>query len=460
MKNLKKISSAVIFFTVLLIITSCTKYLDIQSNDEQIIPKDLESLQKLMDNSVKMNTGVAAYGEVSADDYYIGKTTYDMLLDWEKKTYIWQNDQSVFDNDWSKGYTPVYVTNLVLEQVQKLNPAANELASRNQVLGSALFYRSNQYLSLLWTFAKAYDPSTASTDLGIVLRSSSDFNEKSVRSSVKVCYDRVIQDLRTAIDLLPDQATHVMRPSKLATYGLLARTYLSMAKYDSAYYFADKVLEIKDDLLDYNNPAEVTITSNFPFTRFNKEVLAHFQLTSSSIFANYGGIYVDTLLYNSYSQDDLRKQAYFLPEGSVYATMKGNYFGQPPFGTFFFGGLAIDEFYLIRAECLARIGKLAEAQADLNKLLLKRYKTGTLQPYALTDQDAVLQLLLKERRKELLLRGLRWMDIKRLNLEGANITIKRKIDNKEYMLLPNVNRFALPLPIDIIRETGMPQNPI
>lgn len=459
MKNLIKIISAVTFFTVLLTITSCSKYLDIQSNDEQIIPKDLESLQKLLDNSVKMNTGIAVYGEVSADNYFIGQATYDMAVDWEKKKYIWQNDNAYFDNDWSKGYTPVYITNLVLEQVQKINPAPDELANRNQVLGSALFYRANQYLSLLWTFAKPYNTATATTDLGIVLRNSSDFNEKSVRSSVKVCYDRVIQDLRTAIDLLPDQPTHVMRPSKASVYGVLSRTYLSMAKYDSAYYFADKVLEINDDLLDYNNPAEVTVTSNFPFTRFNKEVIAHFQLTASSLFASYGSVYVDTLLYASYSQNDLRKQAYFLSGTSSYASMKGNYFGQPPFGTFFFGGLATDEFYLVRAECLARMGKLIQAQADLNILLLKRYKTGTFQPYALTDQQDVIKLILEERRKELILRGLRWIDIKRLNLEGANITVKRKIDGKEYVLPPNANRFALPLPIDIILETGMPQNP-
>lgn len=459
MKNLKRNLTLVSALMILITFTACDKYLDIQSNDSQIVPKDLVSLQKLMDNSSKMNVKIAAYGEASADDYFIKQTTYDALADFNKKVYTWKNDQAVFGNDWANCYEPVYISNLVLDQLKKIETKPEEEGTRDQVLGSALFYRANQYLSLLWTFAKAYSPATASTDLGIVLRNSSDFNEKSIRSSVKVCYNQVIGDLRKAVTLLPDHAVHVMRPSKATAYGVLARTYLSMAKYDSAYYFSDKVLQIKNDLLDFNNPAEVNLLSNFPFARFHKETIGYFQMTVIGTLDNYANIMADTLLYNSYVNDDLRKQAYFLTDFSPYVSAKGNYSGQPPFGTPLFGGLATDELYLIRAECLARSGKLTEAQADLNILLMKRYKTGTFEPYQLTNQQAVLQLILKERRKELFLRGVRWSDIKRLNLEGANISLKRKIDGKEFLLAPNANRFALPLPIDIIRKTGIPQNP-
>ena len=220
----------VVMLGAFFIITSCGKYLDIQSNDALIVPKDLASLQKLLDNSAKMNVKIAAYGEASADDYFVQQTTYDAFADFNKKIYIWQNDQAMFGNDWANGYEPVYVSNLVLDQLKKIEINSEEIESRDQVLGSALFYRANQYLSLLWTFAKAYNPATASTDLGIVLRNSSDFNEKSTRSSVKTCYYQVIQDLKTAAELLPDHAAHVMRPSKAAAYGVLSRAYLSMAK--------------------------------------------------------------------------------------------------------------------------------------------------------------------------------------------------------------------------------------
>jgi hypothetical protein len=91
--------------------------------------------------------------------------------------------------------------------------------------------------------------------------------------------------------------------------------------------------------------------------------------------------------------------------------------------------------------------------------LATRYKAGTYKPYLLTGAGEVLKLILSERRKELVYRGLRWMDIKRLNLEGQEIVLKRLVDGKEYRLVPNENRYALPLPADIVRIAGIPQNP-
>lgn len=50
------------------------------------------------------------------------------------------------------------------------------------------------------------------------------------------------------------------------------------------------------------------------------------------------------------------------------------------------------------------------------------------------------------------------MDIKRLNKEGANITLTRTLNNSVYELLPNDLRSALPIPEDIISLSGMEQN--
>jgi hypothetical protein len=48
-------------------------------------------------------------------------------------------------------------------------------------------------------------------------------------------------------------------------------------------------------------------------------------------------------------------------------------------------------------------------------------------PITAGSSDEASQLILQERRKELLFRGLRWIDIKRLNKEGAGIVLKRKV---------------------------------
>ena len=95
---------------------------------------------------------------------------------------------------------------------------------------------------------------------------------------------------------------------------------------------------------------------------------------------------------------------------------------------------------------------------DLNALLEKRYQTSTFTPLVINDQKEALSRILLERRKELVMRGLRWIDIKRLNKGGDQITLVRKIGNQTYTLLPNSDYYALPIPDDIIRITGMKQN--
>jgi hypothetical protein len=114
--------------------------------------------------------------------------------------------------------------------------------------------------------------------------------------------------------------------------------------------------------------------------------------------------------------------------------------------------------YLVRAECEARKGLVASAMDDLNTLLIKRWKTGTFIPVTADNANEALQIILTERRKELIDRGLRWMDIKRLNKENANIVLVRKIEGQAYTLQPNANYYALPLPADVIKASGIPQN--
>lgn len=97
--------------------------------------------------------------------------------------------------------------------------------------------------------------------------------------------------------------------------------------------------------------------------------------------------------------------------------------------------------------------------ADLNALLKQRYKSGTFLPLTATDNNDALSKILVERQKELVMRGTRWTDIKRLNKMGAGITLRRNINGQLFTLPPNDNRYALALPDDIITLSGMKQNP-
>ena len=105
----------------------------------------------------------------------------------------------------------------------------------------------------------------------------------------------------------------------------------------------------------------------------------------------------------------------------------------------------------------ARAGNMNSAMADLNTLLQNRWKAGTFIPLlALNASDALNQILM-ERRKELLFR-IRWIDLKRLNKGGANITLTRILNGQTYTLAPNSPLYVFPIPPDEIQLSGIQQN--
>src|SRR5690554_2695319 len=232
----------------------CSEFLDVQSNAALEIPKELESLQKLLDDSRIMNSNIPSYGEISADNYYLSDATYSAFPEDSKRIYIWDRQDYFYTNDWAQGYMPAYSANLALETLNKIGFLGQyEKEMSDNVYGSALFYRAFQFLGLTWTFSKAYDNRTASEELGIVLKKTTDQSAPSVRASLEETYDAIISDLKESIEFLPNYPSHVMRPSKGAAYSVLARTYLSMAIYDSAQFYVEKALELHPELMDFND---------------------------------------------------------------------------------------------------------------------------------------------------------------------------------------------------------------
>lgn len=449
--------AVMIIFLLLAIVSgfiSCKKYLELKPDSKLAVPTTVNDLQAILDYTNDMNLQTTpGFGASSTTDYFLSDADYNTYPLATQKVYYWQRGEYNFINDWSKGYHAIFNSNYCLEQIEKVSPDGT--TAWNNVKGSALFYRSFYFMHLLWDYAKAFDSSSYNKDLGIVLRLGSDFNVPSVRASVKECYDRVIEDAKSSLDYLPDYPLEVLRPSKGAAYGLLANAYLSMRMYDSAFRYSALYLQLNNELIDYNGDPDINgdIANGVPFKKFNKETI--FYTTMNSDLLNNSWIAkIDTVLYAMYDSNDLRKTAFFMPADN-YFKFKCIYTGDI---YYYFTGIATDEMYLVKAECEARQGIVGAAMDDLNTLLVKRWKAGTFVPLTASNADDALQIILTERRKELIDRGMRWMDIKRLNKENANIVLVRKIEGQTYTLQPNANYYALPLPADIIKASGIPQN--
>ena len=436
-----------------MLIAGCEKYLDPKPDQKLVVPKDLKALQALMDNSFKLNIREPVAGEVSSDDYQLKEADYLSVSSQEyRRMYRWEKD-FLFEqgfNSWIFFNENIYFSNTVLEELPGVHKVAANAVEWDNIRGQAYVFRAKNLLQAAFLWCMAYEDSNAGEGLGLPLRLSTDFNVPSVRSSVHQTYGQVIADLKAAVPLLPVKPAHVMRPSRPAAYALLARTYLSMRKYAEAGLYADSCLQLQSAILDFNT---LTASAAFPVKRFNTEVIFSTAIPNTPIIAASRAAIVPELI-GMYDEDDLRKSVFFRNVGGAYQ-FKGSYEGNITL----FGGLATDEMYLIRSESNARAGNIVTAMGDIRTLLLNRYKTGTYaEPVVANAMDA-LQLILRERRKELVMRGIRWTDIKRLNLEGANIVLTRKIGADTFTLLPNDLRYALPLPESLLEVSELIQNP-
>lgn len=368
-----------------------------------------------------------------------------------RNSYLWRVD--VYETllrttSWTNPYEQILATNIVIEGLTALTPKESERDSYNSVLGSAYFYRAFAFHELAVLFTAPYQENVSEAMLGLPLKLTSDVTDIVQRSSLKGTYEQIVSDLQTAIDLLPIQQAAVSRPTKVAAYAQLARVYLNMERYDMALTNAKEALNLKSELLDYNQLSAASPRSfPHPFNDVNPEILyyARDNFTSN----NSAAFLVKKEKYDTYATNDKRKTLFF----TAARRFIGSYTGLNQA----LCGLTTNEVYLIAAESAARTNRPAEALDWLNTLAVKRYNS-TFIPYASTDSEQILLWVLEERKKELITRR-RWEDLRRLNQDSRfAVTLTRTFQGDTYTLPPNSSRYVLAIPQEEIDGSGIEQN--
>lgn len=433
-----------------LFLSSCKKYLDAKTNKQLVIPSSLDDAQALLDFYDAMNSFYPSLGNESDDDFYLLTSYFNSLNVTQRNHYIWAKE-ATDEYDWLYLYQNVANANIAIETVDKQPAAISNSLKGKSIKGEAFFFRAWSFYQVAQYYAPPYDKSVTSTLPGIPLRLSSDITPKSTRASLEETWQQIVTDFKSSIALSPVTNSPLSRPSKAAGYAALARTYLDMDEYALSGKYADSSLQLNHSLMDFNS---LDTSAAYPFERFNKEVLfpCITGLTGMHLQANYR---VDSFLYQSYDTNDLRRKLYFVSNGPGTVGFRGSYDGTRSL----FNGLATDEVYLIKAECEARLGSKDSAMDDLNKLLSTRWIAGTFVPLIAATSDDALNIILAERRKELILRGSRWFDLRRLNKDPRFAKTLTRIENGiSYTLPPMDPRYTFLLPVQVIALTGMQQN--
>lgn len=441
---------------VLLLISlfSCNKFLDKKPVKSTVTPSTLADLQALLDDNIKMNAGISpGLLEIFSDDYYVAEYDWQMY-DGNQGNYYWA-PKAENDLSWANPYqSSIFNANTVLDALPAIGERENNEVRANHIRGAALFFRAFTFFQLAQAYCKPWSE-TAGQDLGIVLRLTSAIELPSTRSTLEETYKKIIEDLMTAYTILPEKSNYVFQPQKGAASGALARTYFYMRKYDSAFKYSNLTLQLHPDLLDYNI---LNTASNSPFLNVDNPELIFFARDMGDALTDQTVAIIDTNVYNSYAADDLRKAAFFRFRIGAWR-FKGGYGGLVGLASQVFCGITTDEMYLMRSECLARAGDVTGAMEDLNAILRKRYVTGTYTDMTAINAEDAKNKILVERRKELLFRGLRFPDLRRLNMEGANITLTRILGTQTYTLPPGDHRWTALIPMAEIIQSGLQQNP-
>lgn len=444
----------IVLFIVSMGFISCKKYLDVKPDKTLIVPATLLDCQAILSNFEVMNNQFPSDGEASGDNYYLSDTDFGTLFSQEDRDmYLWKSKAQHLNSNWSFPYQVVFYSNIVLQTLDKIKPATSEQTRWNTLKGTALFFRSYAFFCLSQLYAKQYS-SSANNELGIPLRLDPNINLKTERATLAQTYDRILQDLTLSTELLPVNSRDKSHPNKSAGFAMLARVYLSMEKYQEAGSSANSSLALYNSLLDYN---DLDSNSMNPIGIFNSEVIFHSRTSGSTALLNSSLSKIDLQLYNSYNKDDLRRVIFFSTNSDKSHAFKGDYGGDGASPQF--NGLAVDEMYLVRAECFARANNTTSALTDLNTLMSKRWRKDKFVPFTAPDAETALKLILNERRKELIFRHQRWTDLRRLNNDTRFAkTLTRVMNGQTYSLPQNDPRYVIMIPQNVIDETGIQQN--
>lgn len=433
---------------MILLLVNCNRFLDEKSDSNLATAETLADNQALLDDYATLASNSTS-GEIVAEDVFVTDADFNTMYDEAmKRLYTWQPSYVSLPtgSDWENCFRRIKIYNTVL-----FNLGHYEIGNSDNVQGQALLLRGAAYLEAAQIWCLAYDKNTAEAKLGLPLRLDPDMNIPSVRSTLQETYSQILVDLHRAAILLPVNQLAVSRPSKITALAYLSRVYLYMGDYTNALKHGKEALSYHDGLMNFNtlNPA-----SAYPIKNKNVEVLLP-TLMSYSPFLATTKAKINNDLYQSYDANDLRKTIFFKPLATGEILFKGNYSGSTTRMTC----IATDEVYLNVAEAQAYLDDKTSAMRTLNDLLRTRWKSGTFIELSASSAAQALQIIRAERRKELLFRGLRWADLKRYNREGANISLSKTISGQLFTLPPNDLRYAIAIPEDIIKMTGMPQNP-
>ena len=493
----RRITASLFLSLFLIIMVGCENFLDVVP-DNRVALDNLEKAAQLLTNAY--SDASYAFTDWMTDNvaYTRGvnlRTNHIELYNWDDETTdATEPDTPTFF--WNSTYNAIAHANEVLAVLDEFEINSEEdQAFKEAVKSEALLTRAYGHFMLVNLFAKHYDRQRASSDLGVPYVDTPEtvFIKTYKRNSVQEVYDRIEEDMLLGIELVDDSyfansgKYHFNRNAALA---FASRFYLFQGDYD-------KCIEYSNMLLGSDPSAFVRDLTSDEFLNASSSIDGYSQLYSSPDLSSNlllmrkislvqrtdfahgptNTLYRDIFEANPFpsTTDERENPALVKGENAVFPIRYQSLFQRSSLnsnvGTPYHIHAAFrgEEVLFNRMECYVEKNQIDNAIQDLQVIFDRRYSGPAItltmelirEAFGVADNPFisdkfVMEIYVQlERRKEFIVQGLRWFDIKRFELEVEHDLV----DGSIITLEDNDIRKLLQIPASAIEVGKLEPNP-
>lgn len=359
---------------------------------------------------------------------------------------------------WRVYYQVIRSCNFVIEKVDKYRSENPEKA--DNIKGQALTVRAWMHFLMVNMFAQSYNYTQDASHLGIPYVLTSDIEEDVSRQSVAQVYEKMINDLNTALLLLPKSFTDKQYINFEAAKALLARAYL----------FKEDFIKAKGTALEVLRDVPL-MKENYPDKLYTKdETEALFQGVPSKdndeYYSRFMGYYT-TFSVQLLATNDIAQLYRQFPADKRNAWIRDSSLGvlitKFPIGVAGLSSRPETDYYqtffrstemvLTAAECYAKLNIEDSARYFINQI---RSRANIPIVASIVTGTALMDSIKQERRKEMAFDGLRMYDLQRWKL-GVS---RQDATSPNVKTLPYPSNKAIaPIPQADAMLKGLQQNP-
>ncbi|WP_461640492.1 RagB/SusD family nutrient uptake outer membrane protein [Labilibaculum euxinus] len=474
-----KIYNSLFLLALFMVSMGCNDYLD-KAPDERLEINSLDKVEATLVGAYQNDRGYR-FTHWCTDNVTLAKNVYDNepiiedLYSWSRnfRNQTHQDSPSAY---WVASYGSIAQVNLALEALEKLTITPEIQARVDAIKGEALVMRSYCHFMLVNLFAKHYDNSTASSDLGVPYVTNVE-NELIVdyeRGNVKDVYDKAEKDLLDGIALLEKDSKEVNKNKYRFTYPsvyLYASRFYNYRNIDEVdvnetLRYAKKAVEAFGGVNVMRSWSEYGADEYGPIDVDQQEVG---MVQESATWLIYDWVYHMTtgirdneLSKNPFNKLDTRHFIKWIKDGDIFIPTSYFILRQGKAGNSATDIFPLAEAVFNVAEASIRLSDFEEAKKMLEIIGMNSYsldpnpETNPRGPYNSADltteslkafyklnddKQAWTKYLLFERRNMFLMRGFRWFDIKRYGLDvehkledGTTVKLSEVAPNKDFQI--------------------------